>query len=190
MGLLRSDENNLHSPVSASYEMETGNILTHLDKVDYGFFDQPVRYQGKTFKPKAELHITLISQDSATILKHLESHPDDFYDIQDLVRSTDFSFYKLDQFYYVEEQPGVETIIQMVGIPRLSSFLKDLSSVVGKGFIVPPTHVTLYTRGTEKGISLPDQNTFQQLARRRIRPDEVQRPGASSSPSGADQGLA
>jgi hypothetical protein len=188
MGLLRSDETNTHSPVSASFDVQTGLILAHLDKVDYGFVDEPVRYQGKTFQPKSELHITLVSQDAGAILKHLESHPDDIDEIQDLVFLADFTFFKLGEFYHVEEQPGVEAIIQMVEIPGLRAFFKDLSKLVGQGFIVPPTHVTLYTRGTVKGISLPDQQAFQQFARAKIIPGEVQVAQQRTSP-GAEQGL-
>ncbi len=190
MTLLRSDETNMHSPVSASFDPQTGFLLAHIDKVDYSFVDEPVRYQGKTFQPKSELHITLINQDAGAVLKHLESHPDDLDDIQDLVLSADFSFYKLGQFFYVVERPGVEAIIQLVDVPGLRPFFKDLSKLVGQGFIVPPTHVTLYTRGTEKGISLPDQHTFQQLARGQVLPSEVQRLAEASPRAGADQGLA
>lgn len=190
MALLHSDETNPHSPVSAFLDPRTGILLAHLDKVDYEFIDEPVRYQGKTFQPKDELHITFISQDAAAILKHLESHPENLDDIQDLILSGDFAFYKLGQFYYVEERPGVETIIQMVDVPGLRPFFKDLSKIVGQGFIVPPTHVTLYTRGTEKGISLSDQHTFHQLARAQILPGEVQRTRGTSARAGSDQGLA
>jgi hypothetical protein len=189
MGLLRSD-NKLYAPVSASFDTQTGLIHAHIDKVDYGFVDQPVRYHGKTFQPKNELHITLVNQDAGTILKHMESHPYDLNDIQDMVFSADFSFFRRAEFYYVEERPGVETIIQMVEVPRLRVFLMDLSKLIGRGLLLPHTHVTLYTRGTEIGISLPDQHTFQQLARIQILPAEVQLAKGSSNRSGIDQGLA
>ena len=50
-------------------------------------------------------------------------------DFDDAVYSADWSFYKKNEFYYVEEEPGVETIIQMVEMPMLHHFLKDISGV-------------------------------------------------------------
>jgi len=190
MGILRSDDTNAHYPVSTTFDPQTGLIAAHVDKVDYGFVDQPVRYRGKTFQPKSELHITIVSEDAGIILKHLESHPDDVIDINDLLLSTDWSFIPLDEFYYVEEKPGVETIIQLVELPGLRSFLKDLSRLTGQGFILPPMHITLYTRGMEKGISIPDQNKFQELAKARILPGEVRLEEDSPARPGDEQGLA
>ena len=67
----------------------------------------------------------------------------------------------------------METIIQIVEIPELHSFLRDLSKLTGHGFSVPPIHITLYARGTEKGIPIPDQQSFQQLVKAQILPEEV-----------------
>ncbi len=189
MGILRSDEINLHSPVSTTFDERTGWILAHLDKVDFGYVDQPIRYLGRTFQPKQELHITIVSQDGGLILKHLENHPDDIDDIQDLVISIDWTYSKLDEFFHVQAAPDVESIIQMVEISALRGFFKDLSKVIGQGFVLPPTHVTLYTRGTEKGIPIPDQQNFQQLVKGEIQPDEV-RLVEDASARRNEQGLA
>lgn len=190
MGILRSDEINLHTPVTTTFDQQTGLIKAHLDMVDYGFVNQPVRYLGKPFQPKQELHITIVSQDAGIILKHLENHPDDVDDVQDLILSTDWSFSMLDDFFYVQEKPGVETIIQMVDIAAIRSFFKDLSKLIGQGFILPPTHVTLYTRGTEEGISLPDQQSFQQKVKNQIQPGEVRLEQDRTLRPGPEQGLA
>lgn len=172
MSMMRSLDGDLHAPVSATLNTETGIILVHLDKIDYGYMDQAVRYLGKVFQPKSELHITIVSQDAEQILKYLNNHPQDG-SLQDLILSTDWSFRKLEQFYHVVEAPEVETLIQMVELPMLQAFFKDLSKLVGRGFELPPTHVTLYTRGTEKGISLPNQIVFKELAKTSMRPREL-----------------
>ncbi len=190
MGILRSDEINTHSPVSTTFDERTGFILAHLDKVDFGYVDQPIRYLGRIFQPKEELHITIVSQDAGLILKHLENHPDDIDDILDLVISIDWTYSKLDEFYHVQAKPDVETIIQMVEIPALRGFFKDLSKLIGQGFILSPTHVTLYTRGTDKGIPIPDQQSFQQLVKGEIQPNDVRLAEDASAGRRNEQGPA
>ncbi len=173
MAALLADENHRHSPVITTFSEETGFILAHVDKVDFGYLDKPVRYQGKIYQAKPELHITIISKDAGILLEHLKRHPEDIDDIQDLVISTDWSFYKTDNFYLIQDKPGIETIIQTIDIPVLKSFLRDLSKLVGRGFVMPPTHITLYMRGTEQGIPIPDQRRFKQLIKAEIHPWEV-----------------
>jgi hypothetical protein len=173
MAALRADQIHRYTPVSASFDRRTGMIVTHIDKIDFGFIDRPVRYQGLLFQPKRELHITIISKDAGVIMAHLTRHPEDVEDILDLVVSTNWSFYRLNTFYYVQEKPEVETIIQMVEIPALQSFLGELSRLAGHGFLMPPTHITLYERGAEKGIAIPDQHSLQHLMKTQIQPQEV-----------------
>lgn len=173
MAALRADEIHRYSPVSASFDRQTGVVLAHIDKIDFGYIDRPVRYQGLVFQPKQELHITIISKDAGVILAHLAKHPEDTDDVLDLVISTNWSYHKLDRFYYIQEKPGVETIVQMVEIASMQGFLAELSRITRHGFVMPPTHITLYERGAEKGIPIPDQHSFQQLMKIQIRPEEV-----------------
>ncbi len=185
---LHSDEGEFITPVSATFDPDTGFIIVNLDKVSYGYLDQPVRYQGKIFQPKSELHITIISQDAEVLKQHVQSHPENLDTIEDLVLSTDWSFRKRFDFYYVTEEPEKETIIQMVNVPMLEPFLKDLSKQVGQGMVVPPTHVTLYTRGTERGIAIPNQAVFNELVKARVDPDEVQAVERPANHPGTRQG--
>lgn len=188
---LPGDESKSRAPLGASFDPQTGFVLVNINKIDYGFMDKPVRYQGKVFQPKSELHITIVSQDAAErVRQYLESHPDDAHEFQDLISSTNWSYLKKQEFYYVEEEPGVETLIQMVEVPSLNAFFSSLSSIVGKGFILPPTHVTLYTRGTEKGIGLPNQETFQERAKAAVQPGEIRAEDDPPARLGSDQGLA
>lgn len=159
--------------VNASFDPETGMVQVNLDKVTYGFVDQPVRYQDKLMQPKSELHITILSQDAPLLLKHLESHPDDLHEIQDLVTSASWTYLRQGDYYLVEEAPDMTTIIERVEVPELTQFLRDMSKLVGKGLTLPPTHVTLYTLGAEKGIPLASQAEFDEKVKRQIQPEEV-----------------
>lgn len=162
-------------PVNKDFNPETGNILVSVDKVDYEYDDRAVEYQGRVFTPKSELHITIVSMEDAEELRRfLEKTPDGTQSVWDILDETDFSFRKLDQFYHVVESPGVETIIQMVEIPMLETFFRSMSGLVGRGFLLPPTHITLYMRGTSIGIALPDQEVFRERAKAQILPGELQ----------------
>lgn len=187
---MRPLDGDLHAPISATLNTETGYILVHLDKIDYGYMDQAVRYLGKVFQPKSELHITIVSQDAEHIMKYLDAHPQETSSLNDLILSTDWSFRKLEQYFHMAEDAENESIIQMVELPMLQTFLKDLSKLVGRGFELPPTHVTLYTHGNEKGVSLPNQILFKERMKSPMRPRELW-PVGETPPAGlgSDQGL-
>lgn len=187
MTAIDSETGAYQRPVSASFDPLTGFVLVNIDKISYQYLDQPVHYQGKLFQPKEELHITIISDDAGTILKHLENRPDDQAGINDLVLSSNWSYRKLPKFYYVTEEPDKETIIQMVDMPGLRQFLMDLSKLIGHGLTVPPTHVTLYMRGTDKGIGIPSTAAFEDLIRADVEPEEIQPTRGPAAKSGADQ---
>lgn len=162
-------------PVSKDFNRETGYIVVSIDKVDYQYDNRGVVYQGRVFEPKSELHVTIISaEDAEELRQYLHKKPDGAQSVWDILDETDFSFRKVDEFYYVEESPGVETIIQMVEIPMLDTFFRSMSAMVGRGFVLPPTHVTLYVRGTDRGIALPDQEVFREKVKARIQPEDLQ----------------
>ncbi len=184
------EEEQLKTPVSAAFDPETGSVVVNIDKIGYGYFDQPVRYQGKIFQPKGELHITIVSQDAEALKKHLAKAPEDQEEIDDLVLSTDWSYRKRTDLYYIAKDPDTESIIQMVDVPMLEAFLKDLSKLVGQGIVLPPTHVTLYVRGTEKGIGIPNEAVLKELVKAPVQPEDVQPADSPSQKPGADQGLA
>ena len=191
MAALNPKPDELRSPVKVSFDSATGGVIVLLAKPDFGFVDRPVRFQGKVFQPKGELHISILVQEAAEkVKKYLDDHPDEAYEIREIVDQTRWLYQKLDTYYHIEEEPEVETIIQMVEMPGLPAFFKDLSGKLKQGFVLPPTHVTLYTRGTETGIALPSQEIFQQRVRSAIHPEEIQPEDDRPARLGADQGLA
>jgi hypothetical protein len=151
-----------------------GFLLVQVNKDAYGYVDKAVRYQSKTFAPKTELHITILSADGAEqVRQQIEEHPEDEGRIVGIIDHTDWSFIKLDEYYHVKDGDE-ETIIQMVEVPRLNAFFSDLSALVGKGFVLPPTHVTLYMRESEKGIGLPNREVFDELVQGRVSRDALE----------------
>jgi hypothetical protein len=171
--LFDSNDGELCRPVNVNFNEQTGFLQVNLAKTDYDYVDRPVRYQGRIFQPKGELHITIISQDSGVLLHYLARHPQDLDSIRDLIYSTDWSFRKLPDFYHVESGGGEESIIQMVDVPDMVPFLRSLSNLVEHGFVLPPTHVTLYTLGTVLGIPLPNAAVFRERARTPIHASDL-----------------
>lgn len=174
MQMLPPKDDHLRQPAKTVLDPQTGYVVVQLNKAEYGYHDEPVLYQGRVFQPKPELHITIVSADAAEAVRSfIERRPDDAVHIQEIVDETRWVFRELDAFYHVMESPEVETIVQMVEVPHAAEFFSRLSGLVGQGFVLPPTHVTLYMRGTEKGIGLPTPTVFDQLARGAITPAEV-----------------
>lgn len=175
MQSLPPKDDHLRQPAKTVFDPQTGFVVVQLNKAEFSYNETPVRYQGRVFSPKAELHITVISADAAEAVRSfIERQPDDAVHVQEIVDETRWVFRELDSFYHVVESPEVETIIQMVDMPYMAEFFSRLSGLIRQGFILPPTHVTLYMRGTEKGIGLPTQTVFDQLVQSPIRPEELQ----------------
>lgn len=186
MQTLPPKDDHLRQPARVVFDPDTGFLVVQINKAEYGFHEAPVLYQGRVFQPKSELHITVISADAAEeVRSFIARKPDEAVQVQEMVDETRWVFRELDSFYHVVESPGVETIIQMVDVPYMAEFFSRLSGLVGRGFILPPTHVTLYVRGTEKGIGLPNQTVFDQLVQNGIHPNEIQpAPGGTEEGSG------
>ena len=160
-------------PIKVVFIPETGFVVAEVSKTDFGYIDQEAHYQGRVFSPKSELHITIVSRDAADrVLRQIQKQPGDDARVQEVVDSTDWSFRKLDSFHYAAEDDS-ETIIQMIEMPGLAGFFQDLAHITGGGYILPPTHVTLYMRGTETGIGLPTPFVFNTLVKAEIQPGEI-----------------
>jgi hypothetical protein len=174
MDKLIPHDNRLEQPMGTDFKPEEGFLVVRIDLEGYGLPSYDVRYQGKGFRPKDEMHITIVSRQAAeTVQAHLERQPGDLKRMEDLIHDTDWSYRKLDRFYYVIEEPGQETIIQMVEVPSLEEFYQRLGEILGRSLDVPPSHVTLFTHGTSKGIGLPTRQVFDELVKAQVKPDEV-----------------
>jgi hypothetical protein len=159
-----ANQDDLRDPVRVTFDESEGFLMVQLDKNEYGFRDQPARFQGQTFQPKSELHITIISRDASEIVKnHLAQQPEASGALQGLIDATRWLYCRLGDYYHVREDEA-ETIIEMVEVPELQGFFSELSRMVGQGLVLPPTHVTLYTYNRDEGIGLPTGELLEQLA--------------------------
>jgi hypothetical protein len=161
-------------PQRASFDPAEGYLILELDLQSFYLHPEGVRFEGRHFEAKDEIHITILSRDAAeAVRQHLERYPQDEEQVRQLVDETIWDYRKLDSFYYIQEEPEVETIVQMVKVPGVDTFFKQVGQLVGQELELPPTHVTLYMRGTEKGIGIPTQAEFERLAQKQIRLEEL-----------------
>lgn len=174
MGVLPESGEGYETPKGVIFDEETCHFVVDVDPEMYGYTARAVRYNGKTFQPKDELHITILSNGTAEALKeHLDGHPGDFDLVQGHINHTGWVFKKEARYYHVVEDPGMETIIQMVEVQALDAFLESLAHIIGRELPKPPTHVTLYTMGVERGIALPDQETFDRLVQEEVSAGDI-----------------
>jgi hypothetical protein len=172
---LSAENQQLIEPAGISFDDEDGYLIVKIDQDEYGYPKTRVKYQDAVLEPKDELHITVISQEGAERLAgFLQENQEGKDKFKNLVHEIDWSFRKQDRFFWVQEEEGVETIIQMVEIPSMVDFFRSLSQVTGFGLEPPPTHVTLFMRGTEKGIGLPDREKFERVTKKTIELDDLE----------------
>jgi ribosomal protein S15P/S13E len=168
------DGEDLLRPQQASFDPAEGYLILELDMQSFYLHPEGVRYDGRHFEAKDEVHITILSRDAAeTVRQHLERYPQDEDQVRRMVDETNWEYRKLDSFYHIQQAPDEETIVQMVEVPGLDTFFNQVGQLVGQELELPPTHVTLYMRGTEKGIGIPTQAEFEQLAQKQIRLEEL-----------------
>jgi hypothetical protein len=169
-------ENKLYYPKEVTFQEDDGFLLVKIDMESYGYNQQAVILDGRRLEPKDELHITVLSRDAAEqVARHMEQKPQGRQEMKNLVEQTEWSFHKQERFYHVSEDAETETIIQMVKMPGLEDFFRNLGELIGERLEIPPVHVTLFMRGTEKGIGLPTRQVFDELVQGRVELDELER---------------
>jgi hypothetical protein len=173
-GLSAADQQVIE-PAGFSFDEDDGYLLVKVDLKEYGYSKTRVKYQGTVLEPKDELHITVISQDGAQRLANfMQENQAGKEKVKSLIEGTDWSFRKQDRFFWIQEEEGVETIIQMVEVPGMADFFRSLSQITGLGLEPPPAHVTLFMRGTEKGIGLPEKDVFERITKNKIELDDLE----------------
>jgi hypothetical protein len=164
----------VETPQEVSFDEESGYLVLRLARDFAGLPEGAVEYREKTFQPKEELHITLVSRDAAEqVAAHLKQDPSAGRAIRRLIAETGWTYHRLDEYYHIVAEPGVETIVQMAAVPGVEALYRKLQALVGSPLEPPPTHITLYTLGIDKGIGLPTRAEFDRLAKGPVQPAEL-----------------
>jgi hypothetical protein len=154
---------------------EKGYLLIPLELEAWGLDGCAVRYDGKTFDAKHEVHITVVNRELGQELVRLNDERPSIEGqikraLEDAGWLTGKCAYPPGRLYHIateeKDEHGAaleESIIQRVEVPGIDAFFGTLSAIVGRPLEIPPTHVTLYVLGNPRGISLPDRRTFYDL---------------------------
>lgn len=149
--------------VEPDFNRENGFFVLQLSKEEVGLGEEAVTYQGKTFQPKEEVHITIFgSRLSKELAEAMADDPALGRRLQAAVRETDWSYQLHDEWYHVVDGEE-ETIIRMAGVPPLADFYRRVQRMSGVEISARPTHVTLYTYNSPKGIGIATEEEFRQL---------------------------
>ncbi len=131
----------------------------------------PLRIElaGREFDVKSEFHVTLLGRE---ILLHagLIDMPALAHAIRHAARGVSLDVQLIDDLRLVSEDEAA-TIIQMCSVTGSEEFFQRFAGHTGRTIARPPYHVTLYTSGTRKGISLRSEAELQRLGRP-LAPDE------------------
>ena len=140
--------------------------------------DEPITYQGKTFWPKEEVHITVIGGILAdTLARCIREDPALEGEIRQAVAAVPWRYQLEDEWYHVvrEEEPvhapekgEAESIVRMASVPPLSEFYRRLEDLIGVEIPERPPHVTLYTWNDAHGIGIPTWELFEERVEGRV----------------------
>lgn len=136
--------------------------LLHLERV------QPLADQ-KGFEKKDEFHLTILGfKNGRAILKALKTLPDEerharLAEVRELVQNTEWRLGSGGTLYHISKEyrqpdpkaPGGEIVeqreayVQLLDLQGIDHFYAELNRLLGLDLKSPPTHLTLYTKGTD-----------------------------------------
>jgi hypothetical protein len=167
---------------------KTGSLLILLTKDGIGLSDGNVVYRGRVFKPKEEVHITVVGSELGQKLIEMCSANHEIKErILRAITEVDCFYRAQDEMYHVAKDKQLtsadgesellhaESIIRMVSVPGIQQFYKQLSTIAGIQLEMPPLHVTLYTYGDSRGIGLSNQAAFREFVTKEVQPNELKR---------------
>lgn len=193
---LQNKINKLPLPLKAEFRLKSGDALLMLGVVDKKFLNLEAKNKEAEYlklNEKDEFHITIIGSNTGEIiLKHIAelAEPEKsklIEQLRELSESFNWQAFLVDEFYYLRKYYDKsrnttssslkievrESIIQVVKIPGLSIFYKQLNALVNQKFDTPFPHLTLYTTSNHedkklRGIGIYSKKDFRSLMKKKI----------------------
>lgn len=167
-------------PMSVHFDKEKATCLLGIEETSLHLTGLHQKALAQGFEKKKEFHITIIGfQTGAKILEVLARLPDKnsaLATIETLVKETNWSFSLKNGLHHVAKDYTFsngshehrEAILQTADLPTLKSFYEKLNQILGTRFEVPPVHITLYTKGSDKeksrmGVGINSEAEFRAL---------------------------
>lgn len=138
--------------------------------------------EDNNFRPKEELHITIIGSMARDAIVEAMDKLDNgekkklLDSIEALINKYDW-YFQVTGFYHIKrvhEEVEKEAIICTIDLPDISSFYNDLSKLLGTNLPVQFPHISLFTKGPKNkdgyyGIPLPSEEIFNESIFKRIK---------------------
>lgn len=167
-----SEDNETIKPLDVRFDAKTGTLLLGIgdkEMIDPGLLEAT---EPEGFKPKDELHLTIIGFKQGKLLKAaMKANPELATKIEELATAAEWGIkptgerYKLSKLYEGEEAPR-ESIIEMLQCPGAENFFASINELTGLELQEQPPHVTLLTKGNPQGIGITTAQEIIELGER------------------------
>jgi hypothetical protein len=146
--------------------------LTFLIKLDNLNFDDGLRDRAirDGFTEKSEFHVTIIGFKLANLIKKaVKKDPALLERIQSIVRNSHFQIKLRPEVFSIEKEYPDEGLrrsyVQMIDVDGLDEFYRQLGEAMDLDSPIapPPSHITLFTKGSSQGIGINSVEDFQKL---------------------------
>lgn len=160
---------------------EKKTVIIPLEKGAFDISGSPIIIQSRLFKPKDELHITLIGKKLGGSLQQEISRDPEIEKQLDLAfQDIDWSFEQTGPVHILSRTKEIknnkvvgitvnqESIILILGMPGIAAFYDYLKTqnLIESDQQVPPPHVTLYTRNCPSGIGVSSSELLDNLSKK------------------------
>ena len=145
-------------------------VVVAIDAMDWAPPREPCVVDGQAFAPKHELHVTVIGKAlGAQLQAELAGGRIDAAAVRSAFAGQRWRLrrsgwrIRLRKPADAAGKPQRESIIEPVALPAMARLHARLGRLLRRSLPVPPPHVTLYVRGDEEGIGVPDAATLARL---------------------------
>ena len=160
------------------FDPDTGYCLLQLSKEEVGLGDEAVTYQGKSFQPKDEVHITILgSRVADEIAEQIADRPSLGERLREAIEGAGWRYTLRDEWYHVvreeDDEAYAESIVRMADVPPLDDFYRQVEELAGVEIPPRPAHVTLYVLHDAGGIGIATWEQFNQRVTGPVDPEAL-----------------
>lgn len=150
-------------------------LLVNKQEIDLRIFKKKSKVENLEFKK--EFHITIIGFSVGEEIANLKI---DFKKVKSIAEKYNWNYDFNDNYYYIEKElyennskEKRRSVVQLVELPDLEFFYKDLNNEFSCHFDVPFPHLTLLTTSTDisnvqRGIGIDSEREFLDLNPKKI----------------------
>ena len=142
-----------------------GSLVLPLPDERFRQLEPRLCVDGIELRRKREFHATLL--DAALGTRVRDSVPD----VAARFAKLDWQWQLTGERWLLREDKGsgaAHTVIELLDMPALNAFRRDLSAPLGDEIPDAPAHVTLYLANSDRGIGLSSLQEFERLRLRRL----------------------